>query len=207
MKPSRVVEFMEKMEPNSVAVFASAHEIKRNHDTDFEFRQDTDFYYLTRLTEPDCVAVLLPSHPEHKYVLFVRPRVREEEIWTGIRAGVEGAVRDYGADAAYEISRLPELLPKYLQNVEKLYYRLGSNEHFDQKVIASIKYVREKVRGGVYGPTTIVDPGTIIHEMRLRKSEDDLRNLRRAAQISAEGHLAAMKHCQPGMYEYELEAI
>jgi Xaa-Pro aminopeptidase len=207
MRPSRLSEFMEKMEPSSVAVFASAHDIRRNADTDFEFRQDTDFYYLTHLNEPDCVAIVAPSHPEHKYVLFVRPRIREEEIWTGIRAGVEGAVLDYGADASYAIGQLNDLLPKYLQNVEKLYYRFGINEGFDHKIISTIKYMREKVRGGVYAPTTIIDPGTIVHEMRLRKSEEDVENLRRAAQISAEGHIAAMKHCKPGIYEYELEAI
>ncbi len=207
MKPERVVEFMEKMEPSSVAVFASASEIRRNQDTDFEFRQDTDFYYLTRLNEPDCVAVLAPSHPEHKYVLFVRPRIREEEIWTGVRAGVEGAISQHGADAAYEIGRLSEVLPKYLQNVEKLYYRLGQSERFDQKIISSIKHIRERVRGGVYAPTVIIDPGAVLHEMRLRKNEDDLKSLRRAVAISAEGHIAAMKHCKPGMYEYELEAI
>jgi Xaa-Pro aminopeptidase len=207
MKPERVVEFMEKMEPNSVAVFASASEIKRNHDTDFEFRQDTDFYYLTRLNEPDCVAVLAPSRPEHKYILFVRPRIREEEIWTGLRAGVEGAISQHGADAAYEIGKIEEILPKYLQNVEKLYYRLGQNERFDRKIISAIKHIREKVRGGVYAPTVIIDPSVVLHEMRLRKSEDDLKSLRRAVAISAEGHIAAMKHCKPGMYEYELEAI
>lgn len=207
MRPTRLTEFMEKMEPNSVAVFASAHEIRRNQDTDFEFRQDTDFYYLTRLNEPDCVAVIAPNHPEHKYVLFVRPRKREEEIWTGLRAGVEGAVRDFGADAAYDIAELGAILPKYLQNSHKLYYRFGHNPEFDQKVFSTIKHIREKVRGGVYAPTTIIDPSTIVHEMRLRKSEDDLNSLRRAAAISAEGHVAAMKHCKPGMYEYELEAV
>jgi Xaa-Pro aminopeptidase len=207
MKPSRVVEFMEKMEPNSVAVFASAREIKRNHDTDFEFRQDTDFYYLTRLNEPDCVAVLAPSHPEHKYVLFVRPRIREEEIWTGVRAGVEGAISQHGADAAYDIGKLSEVLPKYLQNVEKLYYRFGADEHFDLKVISTVKHIRERVRGGVYAPTVTIDPGSVLHEMRLRKNDDDLNSLRRAVDISGEGHITAMKHCKPEMYEYELEAI
>jgi len=207
MKPTRLTEFMQKMEPSSVAVFAGAHEIKRNHDADFEFRQETDFYYLTRLNEPDCVAVLAPGHPEHKYVLFVRPRIREEEIWTGIRAGVEGAISKHGADAAYDIGKLTEVLPKYLQNAEKLYYRFGNNEHYDHKVISTIKHLREQVRKGIYAPTVIIDPGTILHEMRLRKSDDDLRDLRRAIAISAEGHVAAMKHCRPGMYEYELEAI
>src|SRR5262249_24721242 len=180
MKPERVAEFMEKMEPNSVAVFAGAHDIRRNHDTDFEFRQDTDFYYLTRLNEPDCVAVLAPGHPEHQYVLFVRPRVREEEIWTGIRAGVEGAIAQHGADAAYDIGKLPERLPQYLHNVEKLYYRFGNDEHFDLRIISSIKYIREKARGGVYAPTVTINPGVILHEMRLRKNEDDLNSLRRA---------------------------
>ena len=207
MKPSRLTEFLAKMEPDSVAIFASAHEVRRNQDTDFEFRQDTDFYYLTRLNEPDCVAVLAPNHPEHKYVLFVRPRKREEEIWTGLRAGVEGAVRDFGADAAYDIAELDRVLPKYLQNVHTLYYRFGQRAEFDQKVFGTIKHIRERVRGGVYAPTTIIDPVTIVHEMRLRKNEEDLSSLRRAAAISAEGHVAAMKHCKPGMYEYELEAI
>lgn len=207
MKPERLVEFMKQMGPDSVAVFAGAHDVRRNADTDFEFRQETDFYYLTRLNEPDCVAVISPGHPEHKYVLFVRPRIREEEIWTGIRTGVEGAVRDHGADAAYDISSLSEVLPRYLQNVDRLYYRFGNDAAFDQTVISTIKHIRERVRGGVYGPTTITDPGTIVHEMRLRKNEDDLECLRRAAAISAEGHVAAMRHCRPGMYEYELEAI
>jgi Xaa-Pro aminopeptidase len=207
MKPARLVEFMEKMEPNSVAVIPSAHELRRNADTDFEFRQDTDFFYLTRFNEPDSVAIIAPGHPEHKYVLFVRPRKREEEIWTGMRAGVEGAIKTHGADAAYDIGQLKELLPKYLQNVERVYYRLGLNQNFDQQLITAISHIRNKVRTGIYAPTTIIDPGTIIHELRLRKNTDELNDLRRAAAISAEGHVAAMKHCQPGMYEYELEAI
>ncbi len=207
MKPARLTEFLSKMAPNSIAVFASAHEVRRNQDTDFEFRQDTDFYYLTRLNEPDCVAVLAPSHPQHKYILFVRPRVKEEEIWTGLRAGVEGAIKMHGADAAYDIAKLPEVLPQYLKTADKLYYRFGQHEDFDLKLIAMLKRMRERVRYGEYGPTTIIDPVTLVHEMRLRKNDEDIANLRRAAQISAEGHVAAMKHCKPGMYEYELEAL
>lgn len=207
MKPARLVEFINQMTPNSVAVLASAHEIRRNQDTDFEFRQDTDFYYLTRLNEPDCVAVLAPHHPQHKYILFVRPRVKEEEIWTGLRAGVEGAIKIHGADAAYDIAQLPEILPQYLKGADTLYYRLGQQQRFDLKLIGMIKRLRESVRYGEYGPTTIIDPVTIVHEMRLRKSAEDIASLRRAAEISAAGHVAAMKHCQPGMYEYELEAL
>ncbi len=129
MKPPRLLEFLEKMDKDSVAVFPSASDIRRNADSDYEFRQDTDFFYLTRLNEPDCVAVLAPSHPTHKYVLFVRPRKREEEIWTGIRTGVEGAISEYGADAAFEIGSLDDELPKYLAGHSKLLYRLGQSEN------------------------------------------------------------------------------
>src|SRR5205085_4514093 len=152
----------------------------------------------------DCVAVLAPNHPQHKYALFVRPRIKEEEIWTGLRAGVEGAIKIHGADAAYDIAKLPEVLPQYLKTADQLYYRFGQNEHFDLKLISMLKLMRERVRYGEYGPTTIIDPVTLVHEMRLRKNHEDITSLRRAAQISAEGHVAAMKHCKPGMYEYEL---
>ena len=148
MKPTRLTEFIGKMEPKSVAIFASAHDIRRNQDSDFEFRQDSDFYYLTGLNEPDCVAVLAPEHPQHKYILFVRPRVREEEIWTGLRAGVEGAIKIYGADAAYDIKQLDKVLPQYLKGADKLYYRFGQNARFDLKLINTIKHLRERVRHG-----------------------------------------------------------
>jgi Xaa-Pro aminopeptidase len=207
MKPARVTELMQKMEPHSVAVFASAPELRRNGDTDHEYRQDSDFYYLTRLGEPESVAVIAPDHPEHKYVLFVRPRKREEEIWTGIRAGVEGAVKDYGADAAFEIGKLEEELPKYLQGHARLYYRLGHHEAFDHRIVAMINRIKQMIRTGVEAPATIIDPSTILHELRLRKTEEDLRDLREATRISAEAHVAAMKAVHPGMYEYELEAV
>ena len=207
MKPTRLTEFLQRLDQDAVAVFVGNHELRRNGDTDHEFRQDADFFYLTRLNEPDCVAVLAPSHPEHKYVLFVRPRKREEEVWTGIRTGVEGAMREYGADAAYEIDRLDEELPKYLQGHAKLYYRLGHEEGFDHRMISMINRLKSLIRSGADWPTTISDPGAILHEMRLYKDEADLKSLRRACEISAAGHVAAMRGCRPGMYEYELEAI
>lgn len=207
MKPARLTEFMSRMEPDAVAVLFSAPEILRNGDNHFEFRQDTDFFFLTQLNEPGSVAVLLPSHPTHKYVLFVRPRKREEEIWTGVRTGVEGAVETYGADAAFEIGKLDEELPKLLEGRARLYFRLGHREGNDKRVVAIINRLKEQIRSGAEWPVDIVDPGTIIDEMRLRKDESELANLREATRISAEGHVAAMRACRPGMYEYELEAV
>lgn len=207
MRSVRLNEFMEKLPAGSVAVIPGGREIRRNADTDFEFRQDSDFLFLTGINEPDCVAVIAPSHPRHRYILFVRPRRHEEEIWTGLRIGVEGAVRDFGADAAFDIAHFNQLLPRYLDQADTLYYRFGLFEHFDQQVIAAVRSRREMVRSGVYGPGTIVDPSLILHEMRLRKNESELALLRRAAGISAAGHVAVMEQCQPGMFEYELEAI
>jgi Xaa-Pro aminopeptidase len=204
--PDRLKEFIGKLPAGSVAVIPGGREIRRNADTDFEFRQDSDFYFLTGLNEPDCVAVIAPSHPTHRYILFVRPRRREEEIWTGLRTGVEGAVREFGADAAYDIGQIDQILPRYLADAETLYYRFGLHESFDQRIISTLSRLRELVRTGVYGPGTIVDPSFILHEMRLRKSPKEIEHLRHAARISAAGHVAAMRECRPGMYEYQLEA-
>jgi Xaa-Pro aminopeptidase len=207
MRSPRLTEFMSKMEPNSVAVIFSAPEILRNADTDYEFRQDSDFYALTHLNEPESVAVISPNHDKHKYVLFVRPRDKEKEIWNGLRAGVEGAISAYGADAAYEISQLSQVLPRYLENNQKLYYRFGLREENDLRMIKYLNSLKAAIRVGKQTPSTIIDPSTLLHELRLRKNADEIQSMRTAARISAEGHIAAMKACKPGMYEYELEAL
>jgi len=190
-----------------VAIFPAAPVRNRSNDVDHEFRQDSDFHYLTGFPEPEAVALLTALHPEHRYVLFVRPRDREKETWNGRRAGAEGAVAKYGADAAFTIDQMDEVLPKYLENVERLHYRLGRQPEFDARVLGWIGKIRAAVRTGVSAPTEIVDPAVALHEMRLIKSPADLALLRRACEISAEAHVAAMRACRPGMNECELEAV
>lgn len=207
MRSPRLIEFMSKMETNSVAVIFSAPEVLRNADTDYEFRQDSDFYVLTHLNEPESVAVISPGHEKHKYVLFVRQRDKEKEIWNGLRAGVEGAISTYGADAAYEIGQLSQVLPRYLEGNQKLYYRFGLREENDLRMIKYLNSLKAAIRAGKQTPSTIIDPSNLIHELRLRKNSEEINNMRTAARISAEGHIAAMKACKPGMYEYELEAL
>ena len=207
MRSPRLTEFMSKMEPHSVAIIFSAPEFLRNADTDYEFRQDSDFYALTQLNEPESVAVISPGHATHKYVLFVRPRNKEMEIWNGLRAGVEGAIREYGADAAYDITQLGQVLPKYLEGNQRLYYRFGLREENDLRVIKYLNSLKAAIRAGKQPPSTIIDPSSLLHELRLRKSAEEIAHMRTAARISAEGHIAAMKACKPGMYEYELEAL
>jgi Xaa-Pro aminopeptidase len=199
-------EFMRRM-GNGVAIFPSASTAVRNNDVDHEYRQETDFYYLTGFEEPNAVAVLAPEHTEHRFVLFVQPKDREREVWTGWRAGEKGAVRDFGADAAYTVSKLDEELPKLVGKAERIFYRFGSDTAFDMRVVAFMRrFLRERQRSGT-GPTAVVDPGETLHEMRLIKTEDDLRLLRRAVEISCEGHMAALRALRPGVWEYEIEAV
>ena len=188
------------------AVFPAAPTAIRNNDVEHEYRQDTDFYYLTGFEEPNALAVLVPDHPEHRFTLFVQAKDPESEVWTGWRAGEEGAKRDYGADAAFTIDKLDEELPKLVGGADRIYYRFGSDPTFDEKLVGLMRrFQRERQRNGA-GPTSVIDPAGILHEMRLIKSAEELALLRRAVKITCDGHLAAMRALRPGIQEYELEA-
>jgi Xaa-Pro aminopeptidase len=199
-------EFMRRIS-GGVAIFPAAPTAIRNSDVEHEYRQDTDFYYLTGFEEPNSVAVLIPDNPEHRFVLFVQPKDREREVWTGWRAGEEGARRDYGADAAFTIDKLDAELPKLAEKADRIYYRFGGDPDFDKRLIGLIqRFQRQRQREGT-GPTSVIDPAEMLHEMRLIKTPDELQTLRRAIDITCEGHLAAIDALRPGAYEYEIEAV
>ncbi|HKC64301.1 MAG TPA: Xaa-Pro aminopeptidase [Pyrinomonadaceae bacterium] len=207
MQRPQLEEFIKRMNPQSVAIIASAREATRSNDTLYRYRQDSDFYYLTGFDEPEAIAVVAPSK-EQKYTLFVRPRDPEREIWDGRRAGVEGAKSEYGADEAFPISEFEEKIGDYLNGAANLYYRIGNgNADLDETIIHQIKRLRTLARKGMRAPEAIVDTGTIIHEMRLFKSEEEIELMQRAADISAEAHREAMLQARPGMKEYEIEAL
>lgn len=202
----QLAEFMRRMDQKSVAIIPSAREATRSNDTQYRFRQDSDFFYLTGFEEPDAIAVVAPSR-EQKFTLFVRPRDPEREIWDGRRAGVEGAKREYGADESFPTIEFDEKLQEILDGAEKLYYRLGVNSDLDDKIICQIARMRALNRKPIHPPQTIVDPATIVHEMRVLKSPEEIELMQRAADIAAEAHCEAMKAARPGMKEYELEAL
>jgi Xaa-Pro aminopeptidase len=206
MTRPQLQEFMRRMEPNSVAIIPSAREATRSNDTHYRFRQDSDFFYLTGFEEPDAIAVIKSSQP-HAFTLFVRARDPEREIWDGRRAGVEGAKNEFGADESYPIVEFDEKLHDILDGAERLYYRLGVHRDLDDTIIREISRMRSVNRKPVHPPQTIVDPGTIVHEMRVVKSADELELMQRAADIAAEAHCEAMKSVRPGMKEYEVEAL
>jgi len=199
-------EFMRRMNQKSVAIIPSAREATRSNDTQYRFRQDSDFLYLTGFEEPDSIAVIAPGR-EHKYTLFVRPRDPEQEIWVGRRAGLEGAKSEFGADASFAINDFDDELQEILDGAESLYYRLGVQTDLDSKIIQRIAEMRAINRKPIHPPRTIIDPATIVHEMRVLKSAEEIELMQRAADIAADAHVEAMKTVRPGMKEYEIEAL
>lgn len=192
--------FMSKLN-NGTAIFVGANPCKH------KYRQDSNFYYLTGFKEPGSVLVLAPEHPEHKYILFVRPRDKSQEIWTGKRAGIEGAKEEYCADEAYPINEIDNFLPKYIENVDNIYYSLGSSDDMDSKIIGFLRRFRGKRYDSCSGPVAIIDPMEIVRDMRSIKDQHEIELIKKSADISSEAHISAMKSVKPGMYEYELQAI
>ena len=191
---------------SSTAIFRSAPTAVMHNDVEYFYRQDSDFFYLTGFNEAQAVAVLAPHHPEHQFILFVQPKDPEKEVWNGYRCGVEGAKELYGADAAYSIAELDEKLPQYLEKAACIYYHLGRDHHFNNKILQHYqKLLLSYPRRGT-GPTSIVDAGTVINNLRLYKSKTELDLIRQAVEIAAEAHDHALKNATPGRYEYEIQA-
>lgn len=189
-----------------VMLLPSAPVAIRNNDVEHEYRQDSDVYYLTGFDEPESVLVLSPERDD-PFGMFVRPRDPEREVWDGARAGVDGARADFGADEAHPIDELSEKLPDWLQNTDRLYYAVGRDAAFDRVVFEALRKVRARAKTGVWAPAEIVDPGVLLHAHRLRKAPEEVAAMRRAVDVTAEAHTAAMARTKPGMYEYEVDAL
>jgi Xaa-Pro aminopeptidase len=209
--------YMRALGPDAVAVVCSLPERLRNGDSHYRFRQHSDLYYLTGFTEPEAVLVLRPGAPEPgdgaadggeaRVTMFVRPRDPEMETWEGRRAGVEGARERYGAGAAFPIAELDTRLWGLIANHEELHYSVGLDDEMDLRITAAIARLRKSEKRGRRPPRAIVDPRTVLHEHRLRKSPEEVAILRKACAITALAHRAAMAAGRPGTFEYELEAV
>jgi Xaa-Pro aminopeptidase len=189
-----------------VAILPTAPVRVRNRDVYYPYRADSDFYYLTHFPEPEAVMVLVPGREHGEYILFCRERNPEKETWEGRRAGLEGAREIYGADDAFPIDDIDEILPGLLENRDKVFYSMGRDPEFDAHLMNWVNEVRAKSRNGVHAPGEFVTLDHILHEMRLFKGPEEIRLMKRAAKISAQAHRRAMQACQPGMMEYEIEA-
>ncbi len=197
---------MALMEPNSIAIIPSAAEQVRSRDTHYPFRQDSDFHYLTGFDEPDAVLVLLPGRRHGQYVMFCRERDPTLELWHGYRAGPEGVCSRYGADDAFPISDIDDILPGLLEGRARVYYSMGRSTEFDRNIMGWVNSIRDRAGTGAVPPGEFTDLDHMLHELRLFKSAAEVRLLRKAAEITAAAHKRAMRCCRPGVYEYQLEA-
>jgi Xaa-Pro aminopeptidase len=196
---------MELMGSDGIAVLPAAPERVRSRDTLFDYRPDSDFHYLTGFHEPEAVAVLIPGHPHGKFLLFCRERNAQKEIWDGARTGPAGAIAGFGADDAFPIGDIDEILPGLLERSERVYYSMGVTAEFDQRLLSWINNLNSN-RQRSHAPSEIVALDHLLHEMRLFKSRAETSLMRKSASIAVAAHKRAMRACRPGMMEYELEA-
>jgi Xaa-Pro aminopeptidase len=202
---ARILDEMEKR-GGGVMILPAAEERMRNADAEYLFRQSSDHGYVVGLDEPQGAAALVARDGKRKLVLFVRPRDREKEIWNGRRAGVEGARELHGADEAYTVGDLDAKLVELAENAPNLWYEVGQDAGWDARIARVLRELRAAARTGKHPPAAIVDPGRILHELRLVKAPEEIARLRKAAEITAEAHLGAMRDGQAGRREYQVQA-
>ena len=199
-------KLMAMMDRHSIAIIPGAREVTRSRDTEYPFRQNSDLFYLAGFEEPDAVLVLVPGRRQGQVVLFCRERDPEMELWNGYRLGPEGAAAYLGVDDAFPIDDLDEILPGLIEGTQRIYYSMGHDDVFDQRVMGWVNQIRRLVRSGAAPPVDFTDLAFLLHEQRLIKSAAEIRVMKKAGEISAAAHVRAMQECQPGRYEYHLEA-
>ena len=199
-------KLMRRIGADAVALIPAAPTRTQSRDVHWPYRQDSDFLYLTGFPEPEAVAVLLPGHPDGEFVMFCKPRNPLHEQWEGAILGPEGACEHYGADAAYPIEKLSDMIPTLLRERRTLCYALGQDGEFDAQVAGWVDQLRHLSRAGCHPPEECRLLDRDLHEMRLFKSRSEIALMRRASTIAGVAHRRAMAAARPGCHEYELEA-
>ena len=203
---ARLAEIMLGKSSGGVLVLETAPEHFRNRDSDFPYRHDSDFYYLTGFTEPGATLVMMVDKKSSQSILFCRPKDLEREIWDGWRLGPEAAPSQLGVDQAFAQNELDNLMPDFLADQPAIYARLGSEGPLQNQLKSWLQKVRGMSRSGASTPNRIEDVEAMIHEMRLFKDSHEVNIMRTAGKIAADGHISAMKASKPGLREYHLEA-
>lgn len=186
-----------------IAILPAAPLKKRNRDVEYKFRQDSDFFYLTGFAEPESVAVLIPGREHGEYLVFCRERDPLRETWDGAMAGPDGVKAVHGAEDAFPIDDIDDILPGLLETCDRVYYTMGNHPDFDQRLIEWVTRLRDKGGTDAHSPQEFVALDHFLHDMRLYKSRSEAAAMRRAAKIAVKAHLRAMQNCRPGKWEYE----
>lgn len=189
------------------AIIVSAASVKsRISDTEYSYRQDSNFYYLSGYEEPESLILIRPNQDKERFIIFCRDRDPLREQWDGFRTGQEGVIQDYGADAAYSINSIDEIMPKLLDGAKNIYFSMSAPCGVDAKISSWVEDIRKNTRSGAEPPQNLLSLDSILHEMRLIKESDEMDLMKQAANITTEAHIRAMQSVRPGMYEYQLEA-
>lgn len=196
---------MRSMDENAIALIPASPVAVRSRDTEYPYRPDSNFFYLTGFVEPEALLVLIPGRKAGEYLMFCRDRDPEKETWHGRRLGVDRAPEALGADDSFPIDDVDEILPGLLEGRQHVYHTLGKNQSFDAQLLSWLKKSR-MARRSSDDPDAFISLDYHLHDMRVLKTRAEQKQLKAAAKLSAKGHVAAMKACKPGMKEYELEA-
>ena len=199
-------QLSEKVLEDSAIIISSASVKSRISDTEYAYRQDSNFYYLSGYEEPESLLLIRPDHEKEKFVMFCRERDPLREQWDGFRTGQEGAIEQYGADAAHSINCIGEMMPSLLEGVKNIYFSMSAPCGVDLKISDWIESIRKNTRAGAEPPQNLLSLDSILHEMRLIKEDYEMNLMRQAANITTEAHVRAMQAVTPGMFEYQLEA-
>ncbi|MBT8086596.1 MAG: Xaa-Pro aminopeptidase [Gammaproteobacteria bacterium] len=199
-------QLMRMMGAGGIAILPAAPVRTRSRDVEYRYRQDSDFYYLTGFAEPEAVAVLVPGRDTGEYLLFCRERDKKREQWDGSRAGQAGAISDFGADDAFPIDDIDEILPGIIEPCSRVYYTMGMYSEFDARIADWVNSLRSGLSRGMHTPQEFVALDHLLHDMRLYKSRSEIAAMRRSAKVAVKAHERAMCMTRPGLYEFEIEA-
>ena len=199
-------QLMRMVGHGGIVILPAAPVRTRSRDTEYIYRQDSDFYYLTGFAEPDAVAVLVPGRDSGEFVVFCRERDRQREIWDGLREGPDGVVDNYGADDAFPIDDIDDILPGLMEPCSRVFYTMGMYSDFDTRMADWVNSLRSGLSKGMHTPHEFVALDHLLHDMRLFKSRAEISAKRRSAKVAVAAHKRAMQMTQPGMFEYEIEA-
>lgn len=192
---------------SGVAILKGAPEQIRSHDTEYPYRQDSDFYYLTGYAESGAACVIDPNNKENPFTLFVLPQDAKKEVWTGWRLSFEETVEQYHADKALDIAEFDACALNVMKSASTVYTNLNHEKEHQHKILDQLRQVRGEVQRNGGGPEGLKSIGSIVHDMRLIKDEHEIALMQKAADISTDAHIKAMQAAKPGSYEYQIQAV
>lgn len=199
---TRVCQMLRK----GALILPAAPVCHRSRETQHRYRPDSELFYLTGCTDPGVVAVLRDTEDE-SFVLFVPRRDPKAEVWSGVRMGPEEARERLGAEAVYALEELEERLPGLLRPIRRIFFRLGVHPRLEAQVVYALQWARSRGSRTGEGPRAVEDPGELLDGLRLVKEPEEISRIREATSLTVAAFGETLGATQPGMGEWQVEAI